>query len=360
LSESSSQRLAPERLASSWAKLDRAHGHVDDLRRAIVDACDGQGPPRVLGTSRKFDPDSQRVLFIAERVPEIGDDWGLIIGDAVHNMRCALDHLWWQLAIDYLGRKPTKEEAPAIQFPILTEQAPDDWGKHRFLKYVSSEAAEKAKPFQAYDRTDDQVPIFGALADLSNSDKHREIRPMFFINTNISLPINPISEVMTDCEIPSTIRDGQRVFESEIVYGDERPAVGDVVAGIRVTPTGPSPDIDIEPEITGDIALGEGEYTFGILDEIGRFIFGTLNWFAPLLRDQTLSETSPPRLGMATASFYSERAIAPAVCEHTFDALGRAKSRGAEQAVAARADRGCCSNFRRARGARDSLSRGAG
>lgn len=88
---------------------------------------------------------------------------------------------------------------------------------------------------------------------------------------------------MIDCEIPSEIVDGKRVFESEVIWS-ERPAVGEVVAGLQVKPTGPNPDINIEPEITGDIALGEGEYTFDIFNELGQFVYGTLNWFAPLLR----------------------------------------------------------------------------
>jgi len=120
MSEQASTRLAPGRLAGSWAKLTRAQGHVEDLRRAILDSCGGEAPPRVLSTRREFDPSNNLILWIAESLPEIGDDWGLIVGDAIHNMRCALDHLWWQLAIDHLGRKPTEEEARDIMFPILT------------------------------------------------------------------------------------------------------------------------------------------------------------------------------------------------------------------------------------------------
>jgi len=81
------QRLATKRLAGSWAKLDRAHAHVDELRKAIVEASDGRGPPRILGTRREYDAETEDVLFIAERMTEVGDDWGLIIGDAVHNLR---------------------------------------------------------------------------------------------------------------------------------------------------------------------------------------------------------------------------------------------------------------------------------
>lgn len=215
----------------------------------------------------------------------MGKDWGLMIGDAIHNIRCALDHLWWQLAIDHLGRKPTEEEAREIQFPILTYLDPEKFRRHRFVKHVSTEAADKAERMQRYDASPDQPLLLTVLADLSNHDKHREIRPAFFINTDISLPIMPFAEVMVDCEIPIERRDGMQIVEPEIVYGtSDRPAPGDVVVGIRVRPTGPNPDIKVEPEATGEIALGEGEYTFAVLDEIGKFVWTSLNWFAPLLR----------------------------------------------------------------------------
>jgi hypothetical protein len=45
------------------------------------------------------------ILWIVETLPEIDEEWGLMVGDAIHNIRCALDHLWWQLAIDHLDRR---------------------------------------------------------------------------------------------------------------------------------------------------------------------------------------------------------------------------------------------------------------
>ncbi|MCW2980493.1 MAG: hypothetical protein JWO14_2220 [Solirubrobacterales bacterium] len=164
--EQGSTRLAPERLAGSWAKLTRAQVHVEDLQRSILDSCGGEAPPRVLSTQRQFDPENNLILWIAESLPEIGDDWGLIVGDAIHNMRCALDHLWWQLAIDHLGRKPTEKEAREILFPILPHLNPEKFRKHRYLKYVCAEAAEKAERFQRYDASKDQVLLLTVLATL--------------------------------------------------------------------------------------------------------------------------------------------------------------------------------------------------
>jgi hypothetical protein len=171
-------------------------------------------------------------------------------------------------------------------FPILTHLTPERFRKHRYLRYVSAEAAEKAERFQRYDASEDQVLILSVLATLSNRDKHREIHPTFFVNTEASIPMEPYEEVFVDCELPNEVRDGMRHFQGQILHPPERPAVGDVVTGISITPTGPAPDIKVDAQVTGEIALGdEGNLYFGILTEIGQFVAGTLNWFAPLLRE---------------------------------------------------------------------------
>jgi hypothetical protein len=102
------------RLDSARAKWERAKIHAEQLLAEMKDACDG-GNPRVTRTSRRFDSDTNEIVWTAEAiVPEIAPAWPLMIGECVYNLRCALDHLWWELAIDHLGREPTGDEAPAI------------------------------------------------------------------------------------------------------------------------------------------------------------------------------------------------------------------------------------------------------
>jgi hypothetical protein len=94
--------------------------------------------------------------------------------------------------------------------------------------------------------------------------------------------MEPYEEVFVGCELPNEVRDGMRHFEGQTLHPPERPAIGDVVAGISVMPTGPAPDLKVDAQVIGEIALGdEGDPYFGILTEIGQFVSGTLNWFAP-------------------------------------------------------------------------------
>jgi hypothetical protein len=258
----------------------RAKAHADKLIAEMRDACDGKAPG-VYETSRKYDPDTEQVVFIAERMTEISDEWSLIVGDCIYNLRCALDHLWWQFAIDFLGREPTDNEARDIQFPILPDR-PEAWEGHRFLKYVDPEIAAKAKTLQAYDRGEGEEATITMLASLSNADKHREVKPTFYRSTGWGVPIGDLP--CRDCHIPRDPEDPD-IFESTITWPyPEEIKVGDEVLGIKVVPTGPNPDIDVNPEITGHIGFGPERDVVTTLNKLGRLVFAVIREFAPLLK----------------------------------------------------------------------------
>jgi len=101
---------ADERLAGVRAKIERAKQHVlnvDGAARAFLDSnpCEG-------GTKR--DPDTRRVLHYLVRVKPAPVPLRLIVGDALHNLRSALDHLAWQL-VEAGGGTPTRYTA----YPIM-------------------------------------------------------------------------------------------------------------------------------------------------------------------------------------------------------------------------------------------------
>lgn len=84
-----------------WAKLDRAKTHRDVLKDEIGTAF-GAASNRI-GLSVEYDDESGYHVFRAETFPDdLSRRWGILIGDAVHNLRGALDHLVWQLSL--LGR----------------------------------------------------------------------------------------------------------------------------------------------------------------------------------------------------------------------------------------------------------------
>jgi hypothetical protein len=96
-----------------YQKIERARIHQVDLAQRLA---------AVLGDRQRFvlddepDPDTGRYNLRVYDVPAIGPEWLTIVGDCLHNLRSALDHLAWQLVI-LDGKKPNFN----TNFPIRIE-----------------------------------------------------------------------------------------------------------------------------------------------------------------------------------------------------------------------------------------------
>jgi hypothetical protein len=250
-------------LTSSNAKLDRAKTHIDALRGEVMETNGSDVETIALG--RKYEPETQTIVYRIERLPEVRDSWGLLVGDAVHNMRCALDHLWWQLAIEHLGREPTKQEAKDIQFPIISDPRfrndPTLWERHRFMRHVDPAQAARFHPVQPYNRRqDDELHPLEALADLSNTDKHRFLHPTVCVFTRAAFQA-PGPGDYRDCE-PA----GEQLQVEHRV--SQHPKLGNPVLTAHVTPTGPDPDVEFHPEMAGFITIHDDWAMLDVLEGI--------------------------------------------------------------------------------------------
>jgi hypothetical protein len=100
--------------AGCRAKLAHAIEHTNVLKAEIEEA--GAPDPTAIPLRRAYEAADGAVVYRIDRMIKIPEHWPLIAGDAIHDLRSALDHLMWQLAIVHLGRMPTAKEAPNIQF----------------------------------------------------------------------------------------------------------------------------------------------------------------------------------------------------------------------------------------------------
>jgi hypothetical protein len=105
--------------------------------------------------------------------------WGPIIGDAVHNLRSALDHLAWQLAVPS-ARATTPRR---IEFPIFLDDPATDreirgalTKKLNCLRPESQAIIDGAQPYKTGDR---HHPLW-LLQTLWNTDKHRTLHTSGF------------------------------------------------------------------------------------------------------------------------------------------------------------------------------------
>ena len=141
-----------------------------------------------LPTRREYNADEGAVIVVVESIPELPNDLSLIVGDALHNFRSALEYAWWQLTIKHLGRAPADNEASSIQFPIRKPGREfDGRGYTHWVGQKAVNIVEAAQPPKAWDHTVvTQPPPFipptlGALRYLSNIDKHRVLNVTYLM-----------------------------------------------------------------------------------------------------------------------------------------------------------------------------------
>ena len=140
------------------------------------------------------------VVRSRETVPEERlNRWGLITGDAVHNLRGVLDHLVWQLALfKCKGNEPENPEQ--VQFPLYehpSDTSPENFAEGRALKHVAPDHRVIIERYQPYKETDvsgsfTPRPSFW-LKKFSNRDKHRVIVPALPICLRTNLDVVKIS-----------------------------------------------------------------------------------------------------------------------------------------------------------------------
>lgn len=175
-----------------WAKIGRAKEHRDTLEDEVgiisgEDAISEEGanvpPNNWIDVSLSYDHQSgdyvarSKEAFSEERLRR----WGLITGDVVHNLRGALDHLVWQLALfNCEGDEPENPEQ--VQFPLYespSNTSPENFAEGKALKHVAPDHRVIIERYQPYKETGvsgsfTPRPSFW-LRKFSNLDKHRII-----------------------------------------------------------------------------------------------------------------------------------------------------------------------------------------
>ena len=152
-------------LDGSRAKIARAADHLETLDAALSRFVRDGG----FRMSSEPDPDTgEHVMRVYSQLqPPVppSDATSVMVGDALHNLRSALDHLIWRLA-----KTPTR----ANQFPIF--DAPEAFKKEskRYLRSVPKTHGAKIEAYQPYPG---RSTALSTLAKLNDVDKHRLLLP---------------------------------------------------------------------------------------------------------------------------------------------------------------------------------------
>lgn len=143
--------------------------HIANELRGRIDEWSASEP--VVARVHVVSPHEFQMRAVVRHVPPV-DEWSLIAGDAIHNLRSAFDNLMWGLAnLDGAQpRRPTK-----VAFPLTSTQ--EDWRKTvKNLESVPPVIVERLQSLQPWVQG---VPIEESLLWLLHHfdivDKHRGI-----------------------------------------------------------------------------------------------------------------------------------------------------------------------------------------
>jgi hypothetical protein len=163
--------FAPRPTMSIAAKLDRAEHHLgvleDDIGERVAE-------PDFMTTWTDRDRQG-RVRIRVKEISQIPDDWHVRIGECVHDMRSALDHLAYGLNIIGSSKDPPPNHR-ASAFPIFPDQNTYRHGSRALIAHFPRGAKTRVERLQPYrGRKDDPFSPrrLSDLSELSNIDKHR-------------------------------------------------------------------------------------------------------------------------------------------------------------------------------------------
>lgn len=212
-------------LSSVQLKLDRAAHHIESLRAEMQAFSRRKPSPFDHRTEERPRPDGsvEYVLYaIVREYPP--STWALIIGDAVQNIRAALDHLAYELSTP-AGRKR------GTAFPIFDNE--DDFKARGEPKIGTIEGDERTLIERVQPYNASKVPADNPLAvlrKLSNLDKHR------LLVTTVAAVSEEESWVGSDnADVRFTF------FETGPVEHDARIMV------VTATPNDPALEMSVEP-----------------------------------------------------------------------------------------------------------------
>lgn len=177
-------------MGSYAIKLVRADEHLDALYRAT----DGWGDGDPLAIDRESNPDGSEHLFrLRFKVqPDIWH-WSVLLGDAMHNLRCALDHIVYALAVAQGGKDPPDAEGD-LAFPICSEPSRFKNSRWRIasLSEPTQAAIERTQPYNRLKPGKWFMPLIW-LRDIHNVDKHRfaHLSPVGSLPDDIAIDARP-------------------------------------------------------------------------------------------------------------------------------------------------------------------------
>jgi hypothetical protein len=248
-------------LRDVMSRLGRADEHLETVRVSVKRVTDS-GSDSIPG---QFDHDRGHHVFDVPRA-RFDEQFPLIVGDCIHNLRATLDYLACALV-----RTVTKQETDRTEFPIFVERAMTPAERQSRIGDVPQGAQaliEQLQPFNGGPARDPWQNPLALLYILSNRDKHRRI----------NVTVTQVSVDFVDREGRPIDEPAPRISEW-VLIGEGK---------AQATLSGLNPDMDVYARIGFDVVFYEDGPLLGkgvvqtleqIRDHIGSLVPRFLPYF---------------------------------------------------------------------------------
>ena len=171
-------------------KLKRAKHHIEDYIAQAEVIYKRNGPSFFV----EDNPSTRERALCINIDTSVPDHFSLIIGDAIHNLRSALDHLTWDIVNPHNPPRPNE-----VQFPFCRKQESFESAlAHRQIALAGKEIVDKFSALKPYPGGDE---LLYALHQLDIADKHQLIVPVVTMPGFDLLKVRDVVPSAPDIEI---------------------------------------------------------------------------------------------------------------------------------------------------------------
>jgi hypothetical protein len=243
---------AHDRLDLIAVKVERAQEHLASLSAEVQLYLES----KPYAVSAKRDPESRRLIYFVASVRPTPQRLSALLGDTIHNLRSALDHLVYQIVWVGTGKSPSSH----VYFPIADDRTKYLEQRRRQLKGAQPAAVATLDALNPYKGGNDEL---WQLHKLNNVDKHRVLitAGSAFQSVNIGahmgremrkhLALSPMGEKFSEMPLLDLfIRPADRMFPLK--------------ADDELFIDGPDAELNDKLEFRFEVAFGEPGVAFGV------------------------------------------------------------------------------------------------
>jgi hypothetical protein len=263
--------MPSEAFRSSWEKLARAEMHFTDLAQRVDQFVRDREADRrrVFTFEQEYRADSHCLVYFLSDPEPADREWSLILGDVLHNLRSALDHIAWTLVTE--GRRPphalTGRQQAAVKFPICRTRERFNSAVKSCLPGVGRAHRALLRAVQPYKggRRVDYHP-FAIVQKYSNEDKHRILPLTFWRPFDAEHTLGRVRDFVPGRVVSPKVISPQAGAEILRVYGRR---------------TGPSPRVEVSIGSSAEVAIDGRFWLADTYINSSNLIKATLNALSP-------------------------------------------------------------------------------